>query len=225
MKCMLCGEELDEHGLCFGCLNRTQSESAPVAPPPKKRKARIWPGIVCLILIFSIGLGVFLWLRPVSDPDMPWFTLVNGMLSFNESLYEGPEILDIPASIAGHPVTAIAPRGFTGTKKITYMELPDTIEYIGDRAFADCTLLRGIKLPEGLKAMGSEVFDGCKKLEAVTIPLSMTTIGRKCFNSCSSLQFLFYPGSIKQFQTIGLDKIPETTQIRCNDGVYQQEAG
>ena len=46
--------------------------------------------------------------------------------------------LKIPSEYDGKPVKKIAARAFTGNLYLIYVELPETIEAIGDAAFADC---------------------------------------------------------------------------------------
>ena len=49
--------------------------------------------------------------------------------------------LTIPETIEGYTVKAIGEGAFEGNKKLTSIDLPETIEVIGKRAFANCTKL------------------------------------------------------------------------------------
>ena len=65
--------------------------------------------------------------------------------------WESPQpVLNLPAEIDGHRVTAI-----------------------GDRAFSDSQLIQKIILPEGLETMGRAVFNSCKHVEYIVLPNSL----------------------------------------------------
>ena len=49
----------------------------------------------------------------------------------------------IPASLGGKPVTAVGDKAFSGCKKLTLVEFPDSLTAIGECAFADCGNLSG----------------------------------------------------------------------------------
>lgn len=67
------------------------------------------------------------------------------------------------------------------------VELPDTIERIGDHAFYDVQNLTSINLPEGLVSIGENAFDGCENLKSIHIPASVRHIGREAFSNCCEL--------------------------------------
>ena len=47
----------------------------------------------------------------------------------------------IPETVVGYNITAIGESAFEGNTTLTSIDLPDTIEVIGKRAFANCTSL------------------------------------------------------------------------------------
>lgn len=73
---------------------------------------------------------------------------------------------------------------------ITTVNLPSTLESIGENAFKDFGSLTTINLHEGLKTIGNSAFSGCESLDNVTIPSSVTTIGEEAFGGCTSLSSL-----------------------------------
>ena len=117
--------------------------------------------------------------------------------------------LNIPASLNGKPVTAIAKDAFRGYVKITKVVLPDTVTSIGqssflgctaltsfeankitvipDAAFSGCTALTDVKLPEGLTEIGYRAFSGCKALAAVELPKTVEKIYHYAFADCTAL--------------------------------------
>lgn len=78
---------------------------------------------------------------------------------------------------------------FKGCAYLTGVVVPNTYEWIGKEAFANCPLLRSINLPEGLKEIRDMAFYGCSQLqEGVLIPQSVTSIGTGVFANCSQLR-------------------------------------
>lgn len=75
----------------------------------------------------------------------------------------------IPSEINGTKVTNIAEYTFMDCDKITNIQLPDTIRYIGDAAFVRCTSLKNITLPKSLTGMGVDIFGSCTSLESINV--------------------------------------------------------
>ncbi len=215
--CPSCGQAAENTDrFCFSC-------GAALTPPPKK--GRWWPPVVALVLIFAIGLGVFLALRPeplvTTDASMPWFTVRDGVLYFNNTLYTGGSELTVPSSIGGQAVTAIGDSCFAFSTQLTAIHLPEGITYIGTDAFWGCESLRGIRLPETVTAIGDYVFDDCYSLEAICLPAALTQFGSNMFADCYSLSYVFYSGSLAQWKALGIGEFAPGTILSCTDGLYQ----
>ena len=73
--------------------------------------------------------------------------------------------LTIPEKIDGYPVTAIGKKAFLGQKNLMGIELPGTIAYLEDWAFAHCYLLREVALHPVECGLGRGVFAECGRLE------------------------------------------------------------
>lgn len=72
--------------------------------------------------------------------------------------------------------------------KITTLTIPNTVESIGQYAFASCSNLASITFPNQLKTIGNSAFYNCDALEAITLPNSLTTIGANAFDSSDYLK-------------------------------------
>lgn len=66
----------------------------------------------------------------------------------------------------------------TGLKEI---ELPNSVEEIGDYSFGYCINLEKVYLPEGVIKIGNRAFSNCPKLLSITIPSSVTNIDSNAF--------------------------------------------
>jgi hypothetical protein len=82
--------------------------------------------------------------------------------------YKGmEEKITIPDTIGNTPVISINKKTFLSCKTIREITLPDTIEEIGDWAFAHAENLRTITLPRKEILRGKELFLGCKRLRSI----------------------------------------------------------
>lgn len=75
----------------------------------------------------------------------------------------------VPAEIDGLPVVKIEKKAFLSCKNLKEIELPESIEEIGDWAFAHAEKLRKIKLPRKEMIKGKELFLGCRRLQKVQL--------------------------------------------------------
>ena len=85
---------------------------------------------------------------------------------------------------------------FYSCSKITHVNLPNTITFIGDYAFKDCRGLTSVTIPNSVITIGASAFGGCSGLTSVTIPNSVITIGASAFGGCSGLTSVTIPSSV-----------------------------
>ncbi len=121
-------------------------------------------------------------------------------------------VVNIPAKIDGYPVTSIGEKAFSSssvtsvfmpktmkrieryafayssTKAIT---VPNSVEYIGDYCFRDCSYLETVKLGSGLKYLGKYAFANINnysnKITEITLPASLGEIQADTFYRCKNL--------------------------------------
>ncbi|MCR5324622.1 MAG: leucine-rich repeat protein [Lachnospiraceae bacterium] len=100
-----------------------------------------------------------------------------------------------------HLKTVILPEGITHLDNGAFYHcmfdsivLPDSLEEIGDQAFAGCVNLKSIVIPEGVTKIGRRAFAECKLLTKVNIPKSCKAIGDYAFNGCEDLEEVNYAG-------------------------------
>lgn len=75
---------------------------------------------------------------------------------------------EVPERIEGIPVTRIGKKAFLSRKNLRRVILPDTIEEVGDWAFAYCDGLRQVVLPCRNILFGRAVFMECGSLEGIS---------------------------------------------------------
>lgn len=72
--------------------------------------------------------------------------------------------------------------------KITKVQLPESLETIGARAFMGCSELTEITIPDKVTTIEEATFSQCSKLKTVVIGDGVTKIGDRAFESCSSVE-------------------------------------
>lgn len=75
----------------------------------------------------------------------------------------------VPEHIDEKPVVSIEKKAFLSCKTIRELYLPDTIEELGDWAFAHMEQLRIITVPHHALSRGKELFLGCKRLKEIRL--------------------------------------------------------
>ena len=104
-------------------------------------------------------------------------------------------------------------------QKSTYgiFKVPDTVETIGEYAFAGCTSLGIVTIPDSVKCIEEGSFYGCTSLGFITIPNSITSIAAGTFYNCTNLGIVVIPDSINE---IGKDAFKgcDNVEIHCNEG-------
>lgn len=84
--------------------------------------------------------------------------------------YDGTEpFAEVPSEFLGRRVCGVAKKAFLGNKNLRSVFLPDTIEEIGDWAFANCRMLERIRFPGRELCTGNQMFRGCMRLREITI--------------------------------------------------------
>ena len=86
---------------------------------------------------------------------------------------------------------------FQNCKNLKRVELPDTLEIIGDYTFNGCTSLTEIVLPKNVKQIGKWAFEGCTNLKHVTLPEELYEIDHSAFLGCANLQDISIPEKTK----------------------------
>ena len=170
----------------------------------KKGLAALTAGLLCL---GSVGLsGVEL---PASA-DVPYFydgtygDLYYDVIDAVEIRITGCEkevtAVEIPAKIAGKPVTSVGRSAFSGCNSLAAVTIPDSVTRIGLDAFYKCSSLTTITMPDGVTILGANAFSFCTSLTEVTMPNSLTSIGSSAFSACNTLTSITIPDSVTSIE-------------------------
>ena len=114
--------------------------------------------------------------------------------------------LVIPASVGGHPVTAIGEDAFADCAGLTSVTIPDSVTDFDSSAFNGCSALQEFFVTEGnthYKSVNGLLLsnDGKTLVRGVggnvTIPDGVTEINRYAFYDCAGLLEMVLPDSVK----------------------------
>lgn len=79
---------------------------------------------------------------------------------------------------------------------ITSVQLPDSLQKIGNCAFQFCKELKEITFPEGLITIDGLAFAYCTQLENVVLPKGLKSLGDSAFYACAGLTEITVPEGI-----------------------------
>ena len=91
-----------------------------------------------------------------------------------------------------YPVTGIGDNAFNGSE-INYIDVPNTVEKIGNYAFANSDIIGQCEaspyqvIPNSVTELGEGIFQNCKNLKRIDIDASVTSIPAGTFDGCTSL--------------------------------------
>lgn len=112
---------------------------------------------------------------------------------------------------------------YTGdSEKVT---VPDGIQCIGARAFADKDMIREVVFPDTLNGIGELAFAFCEKLEKAVIPQNIRYLDIASFAFCASLEEINIPRSM---QNVGLGAFTACESLErfiIEDNPYYQVIG
>lgn len=80
---------------------------------------------------------------------------------------------------------------------IKSIEIPDSVDSIGESAFAKCAELENLKLPAQLQELESRMCYGCEKLNDLILPSQLREIGKKVFTDCHVLDGIAFPENLR----------------------------
>ena len=83
---------------------------------------------------------------------------------------------------------SISMQAFQDCSGLTMVSLGDSVDYIGNAAFWQCTSLEEFEFNSALTSISIQMFQGCSSLKQIDIPETISSIGVRAFNYCTSLE-------------------------------------
>jgi len=160
-----------------------------------------------------------------NKPVFPWTSKVNKDNTLTITTYKCKDLdITIPASIKGKRVTTVGYKNmrksifhefpditsvlisegilrienavFYFCTKLKHITLPNSLNYIGDYAFASCVSLTSIIIPEGVETINDYTYKNCESLTSVNIPKTVGKIGHRAFDGCINLSSITFPEGV-----------------------------
>lgn len=134
----------------------------------------------------------------------------------------------IPPTYNDKNVTRIADNAFANAfqyqddKKISKIELPDTITSIGEYAFHG-TYVTDLTIPNSVTYIGFSAFCANIELTSVTLSNSLTTMERCLFFWCKNLRSLDIPRSVQEIKLSNVDGCKQLNTINIPSSVLYME--
>lgn len=139
--------------------------------------------------------------------------------------------LDIPGSIEGKPVVALAADSCCDLRAIERIIIPDAIVMIGSSAFRNCRFLREVSFPADLATFDPGWLRNCPRLERVKLPGRLDKITPSLFD-LASLRVLsigrhlaeVMPGAFAKSQLTAIE-IDDANEFLSTDGaaIYSED--
>lgn len=130
--------------------------------------------------------------------------------------------INLPSSLRGIGVSAFMGCG------ISNIELSDSISYIGNRAFEDCSLLSSIKIGPMVKTIRYQTFKGCSSLSSIEVGPNVECIERDAFSGCP-LKSVLIP-QVSKIETHAITNCTNLKEIGIaadvhiyNDGFFNRD--
>lgn len=109
----------------------------------------------------------------------------------SDTIKEALQYINIPNSM-----TEIDNRAFEGCTSITSIMIPNNVTEIGVGAFHKCVSLTSITIPDSVTEISEGAFNECEGLTSITMSNNVTAIGDYAFGVCTGLKSISIPNSV-----------------------------
>jgi len=139
-------------------------------------------------------------------------------------------------------ITTIKKWGFCGCTGIESINLPNSLETIGEEAFFNCSSLTTVTIPknvkridygtfigcsglkkailsEGVTEISGDMFYKCTSLNSISIPNTVTSIGDKAFYGCNNLEEIYIPDSVESLGSSAFSDCSSLSKITLSDNI------
>ena len=157
--------------------------------------------------------------------------------------------VDLPRSLGGYTVSAIASSVFQRCKYLTSVFIPKTLVYyshtfkdsgltmaviedgstnISSYGFSGAKQLVDISIPDSVCQFGTGAFQNCESLTSFIIPKSVTKLGMYTFQGCDGIKSIVIPNGVEEysfaFKESGVEEVTIESGATSIDGYGFAEA-
>ncbi len=158
----------------------------------------------------SSGYAPFYECRNITKITVPQYVIDGNRSASNIFYYSRGKINQVDFSGTINYIGSYAFDNFTGLENISSetVLIPETVTYIGDNAFRNCSLVSSIEIPDFVTSIGDWAFQSCSSAIKLNLGTGLQTIGNGAFQNCSKLPNLIVPE--------GVTKIGDCAFQYCN---------
>ena len=120
-------------------------------------------------------------------------------------------------------LTELAWGAFEKNTGLERINLPKSLQTIGNNAFCKCTSLKYVTFAEDstiTEIKGNNVFSGCSALEEIILPNSLVTVGSSFLSACSKLKKIVLGANLETLPGAMSDINPKGTVIYFSEKFY-----
>lgn len=141
-------------------------------------------------VMLSGGIG-----SGAADGELCWTLTREGTLTLSGkgslTVWSWEEMdIDLPVRklVIDEGITALSAAAFSGCTALEQVQLPGSLQTVGERAFSGCTSLNQIRIPEGVETLEEGAFSGCTALRQVWLADSLNWVGETAFQNTPWLE-------------------------------------
>ena len=131
------------------------------------------------------------------------------VISIGEKAFKNTTVSEV---ILPGSIKAILRGAFSGCERLQHIDLPDSLEYLGDHCFASSGLT-ALRFPDRLKTIPEGCCGGCANLSDVTFGQQLQIINSAAFEACKKLQTVSFPESLLRVDNDAFEKTAITRFI------------
>lgn len=176
--------------------------------------------------------------KTTGGTDIVKYSENSSHIPFDGCCYGEAEV-DLTLPIRGtdgtaYRLAAIYSYAFQENPFIGRVVLPNSLEYIGHRAFRNCKYLQTVDMPDpatwtpeyiGTNSDGGRVFEGCERLSsAIAWPDNLTEVPQYTFSGDSALKG-FCGKAVTRYQAGAFNSVPTTFRLEMSEAATISFAG
>ncbi|MCI6034748.1 MAG: leucine-rich repeat protein, partial [Firmicutes bacterium] len=109
---------------------------------------------------------------------------------------------------------------------LTKIEIPASVQKIGDHAFADCSNLETVTFKEqatsNLTTIDTSAFEGCSLMKLSALPEGVTTINASAFKDCKKISLTEFPTGLITIGKAAFEGCTGLTSVQIDGGEKKQ---
>lgn len=135
------------------------------------------------------------------------------------------QCVNVPSLSLPQSLRFIGSRAFKGMTSLTTLSIPEAVGTIKSYAFADCDKLARVTLPSQLTSIEEGLFSEDVALLTINIPEGVKTIETKAFAGCKSLDKIVIPAATLTIENSAFDRCTGLKDLTLADGAEYLNLG